>query len=213
MVRRYEMTSCSSVKLKTCQLLISGIFHIIFWPWLTVGNRDWATQDHRQRDNSDCAQNPNQRQPPHSLTTVLRTQIKGSLLTLCWPLPPRSQISGLSLQSSWAAMVCAPALPDGPRCQRLHCHKTEQASLSKHHCSRRCQVLGKTTSIFFVSLVPSPLLGCLSSQLFVTGLTYSRFRASLSTFLGEKTQPPITDPAQTTRIYITRSEHSSPHLH
>lgn len=146
----YEMTSCSSVKLKTCQLLISGIFHIIFWPWLTVGNRDWATQDHRHSDNSDCAQNSNQRQPP----------------SLSAGPSPRPQISGLSLQSSWAAMACAPALPDGPRCQRLHCHKTEQASLSKHHCSRRCQVLGKTTSIFFVSLVPSLLLlGCLSSQL------------------------------------------------
>lgn len=146
----YEMTSCSSVKLKTCQLLISGIFHIIFWPWLTVGNRDWATQDHRHRQLWLCSE----------------LKSKAASLILCWPLPPRSQISGLSLQSSWAATACAPALPDGPRCQRLHCHKTEQASLSKHHCSRRCQVLGKTTSTFFVSLVPSLLLlGCLSSQL------------------------------------------------
>lgn len=198
-VRRYEMTSCysqSSVKLKTYQLLISGIFHIIFWPWLTVGNWDWATRDHRHRQTS---------------LTVLRTQIKDSLLTLCCSLPPRSQISSLSSQPPWAAMACAPALPDGPRCQRLHCHKTEQASLSKQHSGRRYEALGKTTfcSLRFSTCSFSSSAG-LPFVSAVTGLTWSRFRASLySTFLGDKTQPPISDPALTTQIYITRSERSS----
>lgn len=101
--------------------------------------------------------------------------------------------------------------PSSPRQPLVPTSPLSQNWTGKQHSSRQCEVLGKTTfyslrfsSCSFSSSAGLPFISA------VIGLTCSRFRASLySTFLGDKTQPPRSDPALTTRIYITRSEHSS----
>lgn len=131
-VRWYEIASyCSysSVKLKTYQLLISGIFHTLFWPWLTMGN--WNSTTRRQTQADNCTQNSHR-----------------SLLTLCLSLPPGLRFlvfpcSPLEHQWLWSQLFQT----------TLHVKvftvtKPNRPPLSKQQSSSWCEVVTMTTFYF-----------------------------------------------------------------